>query len=516
MVKWQESNKLLLTVLAATATRVFTLWIDKAEFAGWLNHTTYYFVQVRGLLQHGTLAYKDMPLLFYLYGMVAKGFGVLGVEQNDAIVISTRLIMCLAPSLIAIPIYHIVKRINGQLPIQRNQWILIFLAGFLPLSVSYMPEFLQKNMFGLLILSTLLYYSRRLFEKAAVKDAVISVVLALVIVLSHYGTFAAMVLYGLAAFLAFSVVSKNRKNILIAGLALASAIVMASALTYLFDPQRFERLFVYLNDSLANSLLLAFLNGGNNQTENMPSLGGLAIFYLLLFLFYRVYHRYKSSLAIPDRIFWLANILFSGLLLLPILDQQLMGRLALFLSIPLLIILIYNEKYGFKRPWLKTWIHILLAVAAIVLAFGELMSSRIHNRNHEQIVADIKDLQSQHPLDGNDLILTPTGADHVCNWFLGVKAGVITSLNLRDFETYHNVYVLNPIEGNLNFQGIENRTIKSEADKYLVMRRNIPKPKGIEPLFQTENIEFFKLEEPPMEWTFTDDGSWSGYTKGND
>ncbi|MCH8125354.1 hypothetical protein IIC38_05265 [candidate division KSB1 bacterium] len=47
------------------------------------------------------------------------------------------------------------------------------------------------------------------------------------------------------------------------------------------------------------------------------------------------------------------------------------------------------------------------------------------------------------------------------------------------------------------------------------MLRNIPRPKNIEPLFKTENIEFFKLETPPEEWNFTIDGNWNGYTKEN-
>ena len=51
----RELKRLLLIVLAAVIVRVFTLWIGKPEFTGWLNHTYYYFVQVRGLLADGTL-----------------------------------------------------------------------------------------------------------------------------------------------------------------------------------------------------------------------------------------------------------------------------------------------------------------------------------------------------------------------------------------------------------------------------------------------------------------------------
>ncbi len=53
----KESSKLLLIILAAIITRVFTLWLGRPEFAGWFNHTYYYFVEVRGLLEQGSLPY---------------------------------------------------------------------------------------------------------------------------------------------------------------------------------------------------------------------------------------------------------------------------------------------------------------------------------------------------------------------------------------------------------------------------------------------------------------------------
>jgi hypothetical protein len=48
------------------------------------------------------------------------------------------------------------------------------------------------------------------------------------------------------------------------------------------------------------------------------------------------------------------------------------------------------------------------------------------------------------------------------------------------------------------------------------MRRNIPRAMGIDPLYSTENVEFFRLEQPPAEWTFSEDGRWNGYSKRED
>lgn len=511
VLKLTETRKLLLIILGAIATRVFTLWIGKPAFSGWLNHTYYYFVQVRGVLSQGGLPYADMPFLFYVYGFVAEILCVFGVAQATAIVSATRLVMCLVLALVPIPFYFLIKRINEDQPIQGNQWILIFISGFLPLTISHGPEFSQKNMLGLLFLSLLLFYSRRLFETWSVRDRVTIGVLALLIVMAHYGTFAAMILYGFSAFLAFAFVSKNRKHIFVFGAVLILCVIVAMGFVFLFDSQRYERLFVYLNNSISHSLLFAFFTSDQGRFETVGSLGGIAIFYVILFWFYRIYDRHRENLWAGDRIFWLANILCCGLLIFPLWDQQLMGRLALFLSVPLLVIFIYHEKYGFRNTKLKTGFHILMAVGVVVLAFGEVMSAKFHNRHHKGIWRDIEALQAQRNFGTQDLVIAPTGAEHICNWFFNVKAGVITSFQKQDFEKYNRIYVLNPIQGKLNFRDIEGRTAESEGDRYLFMRRNIPKPQDVTPLFDTQNIELFELKEPPDEWHFTSDGRWNGY-----
>ena len=51
--------------------------------------------------------------------------------------------------------------------------------------------------------------------------------------------------------------------------------------------------------------------------------------------------------------------------------------LVVFAGIPLLIIFANVEAYGLQRPWLKTASVALVASTVALLAFGELMSSRM-------------------------------------------------------------------------------------------------------------------------------------------
>ena len=88
---------------------------------------------------------------------------------------------------------------------------------------------------------------------------------------------------------------------------------------------------------------------------------------------------------------------------------------------------------------------------------------------------------------------------------------MITSLFREDFLRYDDIYVLNPIAGELNFNDIYNKSIRDDSDRYLFMRRNIPRPEGIEPLFLSDNLELFLLHQPPEDWQWANDGRWRGY-----
>jgi hypothetical protein len=189
--------------------------------------------------------------------------------------------------------------------------------------------------------------------------------------------------------------------------------------------------------SIGRSLVAALDSADRESTEVLASLGAILALWVLLYLCYRAYARRGVQLPEGGRDFWLANILFPTLLLLPIVDERLMSRMVLFAK---------------------------------------------------------------------------TGAEHIANWYFGVEAGVITSLDLADFDKYNGIYVLNPIEGELDFSGLEGIRATHETDRYLFMRRNIPRPAGVEPLFASENLELFRLDEPPKEWLFTADGRFHGYS----
>ncbi len=509
-----KSKPVLLGIVAAAIlTRVFLIWVWRPEFVGWFNHTYYYYVQLKGLLANGSLPFNDMPILFYIYWVFGKLLMLFGMELNDAVVNSTRLVMCIVPSLIPLAVYSTIKSVTERNKINRNEWIIIFLSGFLPLTLVHVPEFSQKNALGFLLLFALMLYSFKLFTYPNTKNVLITLILTTAIVLSHFGTTAVMLLYALSFLLAYWFVYKDSKSIIKLVAILSVTAGLSVAIVKIFDPQRFNRIFFYLTESINNSFVADIISADATMNDKIMSAAVVLIPVIIFSGLIILYKRNSENISVENKLFWLSNIVFSYLLLLPVYDKLLFGRFALYLSIPVLFLLFFHINYVFKKTWLKNSLLILASTGTIAVGLGEVMSLKFHNRNKDQIFADLMQLKERHVITRDDLVLTKNGAEHICNWFLDVKAGLITSLNKVDFNNYNNIYVLNPIQGSLNFEGIENTTAENETDRYRFMMRNIPKPDGVESLYESKYIQFYKLERPPTEWLYDEQGNWISYWK---
>lgn len=510
MYKKKELSTVFAIVIAATIVRVLFLWVGRPQFVGWFNHTYYYYVETKGLLETGVLPYPDMPLLFYLYALTAKMMSWLGIPTDIAIVSATRFWMCIIPSLIPIPVYLTIKNIS-QNRINLLLWVVIGVSAFLPLTILHLPEFSQKNVVGLLLMATALLFTKKLLVSFNFRQFAVLALLFGIILLTHFGTAGVALLLALSIIVALLVTNGITKAVIKYAVLLFSGFVIAIAAFYLIDPQRFDRIFHYLSESLSASFLAVVFSANSDVTQRVTAIISVLIPILVTGFFYFGYRNYKSALPDSDKVFWLSQIIFFYLLFLPVYDQLLLARFSLFASLPALFILTYLLENANWKPWIKKALVFLMAGGTLLLIFGEFMSLKMHNSNKEEVYEDLLSMNQKIAFEENDLILTKNGAEHICNWFLGTKAGVITSLHLSDFEKYQSIYILNPIEGQLNFQDLEGKKADNETDRYLFMMRNIPKPQNAQVVYQSEYIELSKLESPPEEWEFNTEGYWMSY-----
>ncbi|MEZ5056906.1 MAG: hypothetical protein R2879_07675 [Saprospiraceae bacterium] len=498
-------------ILIAFLARVFIIWVGRPEFIGWFNHTYYYFVQVKGILTNGNLAFDDMPFLFYLYALTAKLLMIFGMDLNAAVVDGSRFWMCLIPALIPVPVYYFLKNNLKIDQLKWQHWLLIAASGFLPLSLTHLTETSQKNMLGMLLLA-ILFYQVFLFLKNRSNQRFYALAGTLfIIILSHFGTAIVSLIFGCSLLLSYFILNKEEKKssrILMWGIPF---IAIALISFYFMDEERFYRIFFYLSEGWKSSFLGAiFLKDldGNGLVFNLL---GILIPACLTLLFYRIFKSIKERMPHEEQIFFLGMILFFYFLLLPFYDQLLFARFALFESIVVLIILIFILKYSHWKQWLKNAIAISSFGICLLLAIGEGTSLKIFQGRNEAIFEDLLSLKNSVPLSENDLILTKNGAEHISNWFLHTKSALITSFKKSDFKNYQNIYILNPIEGSLNFEGIEGKTTSNEKDKYLFMMRNIPIPENAQSVFESDLMTLHKISNAPTEWLYDEDGNWMGY-----
>ncbi|MDB3906142.1 hypothetical protein N9355_01575 [Crocinitomicaceae bacterium] len=117
----------------------------------------YYPLQVRAIIEHGSLAFPDMPLLFYLDAGVVKLISLFGLTITDDLILNTVKFMdsALFP-LLLVPSYHVLKRINRA----TTRWFLMAILAYLTISVVPLRMFsgFQKNGFALMLLFSSLAY----------------------------------------------------------------------------------------------------------------------------------------------------------------------------------------------------------------------------------------------------------------------------------------------------------------------------------------------------------------------
>ena len=188
-----------------------------------------------------------------------------------------------------------------------------------------------------------------------------------------------------------------------------------------------------------------------------------------------------------------------------------MARLLHFTFIPLLIVLAYLFQYSRWPLLIKRSISGALLLGTLLLMIGEPVSQSIHERYNEDIFSSIQDMQTKINFQANDLILTKNGAEHICNWFLNTKAGVITALHKSDFETYNRIFILNPQQGQTDFNTLKGKRADDEKDRYYFMMHAIPPPKSASSIYRSEYLELWELKYLPEEWAFDEKGYWGGY-----
>lgn len=503
-------------VAGAFAARAIAIWVFRPEFVGWFNHCYYYWVQVRGILETGQLPYADLPLLFYFYAGVASLFELFGMEMPSAIVNSSRLVMSIVPALIAIPIYLLIRRMQGSKPLIGRQWLLVAIAAFLPLTFAHMPELLQKNTLGMLLLSGLMFATYVLLQSRTISWLIAVLSLFVLVALTHLGTLAVALLFAASLLAAFTHTGSGSRHIIATSLVVVGLTTVAITIVYTLDAEACARILRYAITSVPNSLLGSLYSSGSSA-EKLMFLAAIGLPLLLLFVLLRTYKRNCETLPLADRIFWLGNVLLAYALVLPVFDLSVVPRLVLFMPLPLLIVTAYHLQYH-KAKLSNRLVPGLASLGVVAMLFGESMNLLMLYPDKDEIHTELLQLRQQYQLSKDDLVLTQYGVNPIGNWFLGTRSGLITAFDKKDWGSYRRIFVLDPNEfqpgtTQASSPDVGKVIYLTEAEKYSAMRQRIPLPPQLAPLTDSKHLAFYELHAIPENWLFNAAGNWIGYIR---
>ena len=252
-LKRPQTQTIVLAVIAAVIGVFAKLALTGGELLPGIGGA-YYWGQGRSVLNDFTLAFDDLPLVFWAQGLIALLVGdiPLGVRISDA----------LLPALSAIPIYLMLKKAKSiWLPAAA---ILVVLLN--PIQLYFFTGDFLKNSAAIPVVFFIAWILYN-WENAPKKRSLIYLLLCLgVLALTHFGTLLMGILL-VFIWLLFHLRNKSVKFWLTsAGISLGSIAAVLAGLALLV-PARFERLieFVSQPDTVFANPAWQMLSGGRTD-----------------------------------------------------------------------------------------------------------------------------------------------------------------------------------------------------------------------------------------------------------
>ncbi len=331
---WLALGAVLLAAVAMRAWVSFSTTWPTGMDAG------YYPLQTRALLEHGRLAYHDLPLTFVIQAGVAKLLRlVAGGGLDDATVLAARLVDCLAPTFVAVALFALGGAWAREVADRRARISLaVGLAAAGLLATVSLPELrmagdFQKNSLGLVWLAALAGALHQALAHGGQRHWVTAALALLLAGLTHVGVFGAAVVLAVTAVLVFVAPSRRptwrQVDTTLCGVVVATCLVLVCVV--LASPRRGVAL-------LCAPLELFRHPPGERPLDPLGRLVCLAVYALLAWGAWTLWPARHTT----DRA-RLAVVVGAGvcaaLLACPLLNEEYFKRLVLMAPVPAAVVL---------------------------------------------------------------------------------------------------------------------------------------------------------------------------------
>ncbi len=387
----------------------------------------YYPVQTRSILENGTLALVDMPVVFYLNALIIKliSWFSTGYDMNHQILVTSKVLGSIFIPLILVPLYFISKQIIHNSRSRFYEYVIIALSVFsfapLVLGADYM-----KNALGLLVLSSFIYFFMLYMKTRQLKHLILAVVL-LFITFIHFGTFTVSLLFFTLGLL----ITFRRKAII----PVIVVVIVSILCIALMDSSRAVRIFFWWKKlgvpySLANypqeilNLIFTWL---------IVAIGGHTL---------KLHYKEIPAISRKQMLLLLGFIAILGF---PFYEFGVRLRFGLMLFIPQTIILLFI--YPYVNKLLKTSIPVVVLIL-IGMSLALNLSQPKQAAISQEAYADLENLASKIENPSNTIIFARHGFEWWVAWDLKTKiANSHLKVDEEIIAKYENVLFLSQKTG---------------------------------------------------------------------
>ena len=283
----------------------------------------YYPLQVRTVLETGSLGFPDMPFIFYFDAAIVKFISLFDTPISNTLILNVvKTVDVISVPLLLIPLYKLISMMGSRQ--DRKLILLIALFAVISNAPLMLVSSLQKNSLAILFLFSFISSFVAFQQQKSGKAFIFMVLFFLLTGLTHFGTFSVLLLL-LGCLLIFHYKWK-------AILPLVIMFTIGLAIIAYFDITRFNRLLSIWNNAFHPL-------GIFSRRASPPTLIMKLFSWLLIFLAIRHY-RTSSGLSPGKKTFLLGSTLCLAVLSFPFLDGEYANRLGIFLFIPQILLLL--------------------------------------------------------------------------------------------------------------------------------------------------------------------------------
>ncbi len=386
----------------------------------------YYWVQARSILETGSLAFDDLPLLF----LIQAGLGGL---LGD-IPLAVRITDAVLPALSAIPIFFMLRN-------SKAFWVpALAIAAVLinPIQLYFFTGNFIKNAATIPLVFAIGYVVMQWEVWSKKKSVIWLLSLVGLLALTHFGVLLLGALF-LGVWLLMQLRNRPLKFWMIGGALAIAASAVVLLLLAMFVPDRFERLIELVSTPLSlfsDPSWQAIFNMRAEASTAFAIISGQLGALVLIVIGYFA----KSNLKYSDRSILVSAVMSTALLSSPFIAQEWSNRLAALAFVPLAIGLILLAIRVEGVIW-KALIGIFALGGIVVAGLNYSVGASSMLMNDEQY-EEFKKFAQEVELPENSVVVASHGMEFLVAWEMRVNVIESGYYAEADVSKYDAVYSL--------------------------------------------------------------------------